>query len=345
MSMKALKMPLSKYPLTDMNENMRHPIYSFFCKKMESVLHEREKNGKIQIPDKDTPIKIDEDAQLTFVVFGDNQVSNYMYARECCFYSACLDIGNIDSPLDALIIVGDIAENGMKCEYEITSRILNGISDKFNNFIACTGNHDLRLRPYKKQQKRFISFCRSVKNSVSMPDDRYYFSCEIKGYRFIVIGSDRASFEGSYISKKQLDWLDSQIASADSGKPVFVINHQTLKNTNGLPDTWLGKGKWRGSIGWQSDKVRRIFEKYDNVVFISGHLHFGTNEHSYEDCGRFKAVSVQTVGAGNHGITCDESQGMVFSVYKDKIIVRARKFGEGKYFDENTPNFEFEIKL
>lgn len=324
---------------------MLHPFYNYAFKRMAKVLSDREKNGQLHIPDKATPIEIDENANLTFAVFGDSQVSNYMYARECCFYSACLDIKNMKKPLDALIIAGDIAENGMQCEYDMTSRILGGASNGFRNFIACPGNHDLRLRPYKRQRKRFTSFVSSVKSEIKMPQDSYSFSCEINGYKFIVMGSDFSTFEGAYISKKQLLWLDREIASTkDSAKPVFVINHQALKHTNGLPDTWLGKGNWRGSVGRQSDKVRAVFEKYNNVVFITGHLHFGLNEHTYQDCGSFKAISVQTVGAGNHGQTNDDCQGLVFSVYDDKIVVRARKFGEGKYFDESVTNYMFEIK-
>ena len=325
---------------------MLHPFYMHAYKKMAKVLCEREQKGEIAIPDKETPIEIDENADLTFVVFGDSQVSNYMYARQCSFYSACLDIKNMKEPLDALIIAGDIAENGMKCEYDTTSRILNDISDNFRSFIACPGNHDVRLRPYKKQRRRFTSFVGSVRSEIKMPEDSYSFSCEINGYKFIVMGTDFSTFEGAYISKKQLSWLEGEIASTQgTGKPVFVINHQALKNTNGLPDVWQGFGNWRGSIGWQSKKVRAVFEKFNNVVFITGHLHYGTNKHSYEDCGSFKSVSVQTVSANNHGETNDLSQGMVFSVYGNKVVVRARKFGQGKYYDENTPNHMFEIEI
>lgn len=325
---------------------MLHPFNTLAYNRMVRVLCEREKSGRIKVPDASSPIEIDEKAKLTFVVWADSQVSDYMYARESCLYSACLDIKNMSAPLDALVIAGDIAENGYKAEYDMTAYLLNGISGKFRNFITCPGNHDVRMRPYRRQMKRFISFCNSVTGNVKMPEDRYNFSCEINGYKFIVMGTDAATFEGAYISKKQLLWLDREIASTqDSGKPVFVINHQTLKKTNGLPHTWTGKGSWRGSVGWQSGKIRAVFEKYRNVIFITGHVHFGTDEHSYEDCGAFKAVSVQTVGAGNHGSTSDDTQGMVFSVYDDRIVVRARVFGDGKYVDKSISNAEFEIRI
>lgn len=324
---------------------MLHPFYMHAYKKMAKVLCERERNGLIHIPDKSTPIEIDENADLTFVVWGDSQVSNYMYARECCFYSACLDIKNMKTPLDALIIAGDIAENGMQCEYDTTSRILNECSGGFKNFLACPGNHDVRLRPYKKQRRRFTGFVNAVSSEIKMPRDSYSFSCEINGYKFIVMGTDFSTFEGSYISRKQLTWLDSEIAASDPGKPCFVINHQTLHSTNGLPHTWQGMGNWRGSIGWQSDRVKKVFEKHNNVVFITGHLHLGTGRHTFEDWGHFKAVSVPTVGAGNHGDAGTDCQGIVFSVYGSTVKGRARAFGDGKYMDKSIPNAEFTFKI
>lgn len=316
-----------------------------FYNKMKEELERRIGVGEISIPDASTPIEVDPEAKLTFAVFGDSQVSNYMFARESCFWSACLDIKNMKSNLDALMIVGDIAENGLASEYMTTARMLNSISDKVDNFVLMPGNHDVRLRNYEKQHKRFRNFETSVKNAVVCDERHYYHSFEIKGYKFIVMGTDSATFEGAYISDEQIEWLDKEIASTkDSGKPVFVLNHQTLKKTNGLPYTWLGKGSWRGSIGNQSKKVLDVFEKYDNVIFITGHLHFGTCQHTYENYGTFKAISVPTVSASNHGEYNADSQGLVFSVYDNKMVVRSREFGNGKYSPDEVYNSEFTIR-
>ncbi len=280
---------------------------------------------------------------LTFVVLGDPQVSNYMFARENSFYAACKDIARCDG-IDALVIAGDIVENGMKCEFRTVSRMLNELTEKVGRFFLIPGNHDVRFRPYKKQLARFRAFASSVKNAAVPEGPGYYHTFDYPCCKFIMMGTDRATMESAYISPAQLERLDKDISLAEAeNKPAFVFNHQTLKLHNGLPYTWLGKGKWRGSIGRQSDDVKKIFEKHNNVIFVTGHLHWGINEFSYEDYGSYKSLSAPTVGAGNHGTFEYDTQGFVISVYEDKIVIRGRLFGERKFVDSSHPSGEIVI--
>lgn len=312
--------------------------------KMLSMLERMKKNGQAVIPDASSPIVKDPDANLTFAVFGDPQVSNYMFARQRCFYSACQDLKN--THIDLLAIAGDIAENGFKCEYRMVSKILNEIAQNVDNFILVPGNHDVRMRFYKRQLSVFRDFIKNTVNGVQHTGEHYYFSKEINGYTFLMMGPDRSSFESAYISKKQLEWIDAEIGKATAdGKPVFVINHQALNKHHGLPDVWEGLGNWRGGLGMQSDKLKAVFEKHNNVIFITGHLHYGTYEKTFEDCGSYKSLSVQTVGASNHGSYGEESQGYVISVYDDRIEMRARLFAGGEYVPEEIPNSKIIINL
>ncbi|MBO4894001.1 MAG: metallophosphoesterase [Clostridia bacterium] len=285
------------------------------------------------------------DAPFTFVVFGDPQVSNYMFARENSFYKGCRDLAR-SAVIDALVLVGDITENGMKCEFRTVARMLNEISGVVNNFFLIPGNHDVRFRPFHRQLNRFRKFAESVVNGHVPAKGGYYHSHDFPLCRFIMMGTDRSTFEAAYISPAQLDWLDREIGIAESEKkPAFVFNHQTLKGANGLPYTWMGKGKWRGSIGMESNAVKSVFEKHNNVIFVTGHLHFGTSKYNYEDYGSYKCLSVPTVGAGNHGECSYDTQGYVINVYEDKIIAKARRFGDGEYIDSGVENAEIQINL
>ena len=316
----------------------------YFYKKMRAALERGFSSGEYRIPPKDDPIVVDPEARLTFVAWGDSQVSNYMFARECCFALGIEDLKNTEGRLDALVICGDIAENGFACEYRMTAELLNSVADKFSRFFGMPGNHDVRFRRYRVQLRRFTSFLSSVKNGV-VPEGKYWYSADVGGYRFIVLGADRSCLEASYLGKRQLEWLKAELESAPDGKPVFVFNHQTLKGFNGLPFTWQGFGKWRGSVGMQSDRLKAILESRENVFFITGHLHFGTSEYSFEDHGAFKALAVQTVGAGNHGDCSYDAQGYVVSVYDDRVVMRARAFGEGRYIEKEIPNSEVTVFL
>ena len=305
--------------------------------KMQNALRDMDQNGRVQTPDTESPIIPDPDALLTFAVWGDPQIASWSPLRSARVLSACRDLANMPTPLDALILAGDITEYGMLAEYQTMAKLLRQCSGSFRHLICVSGNHDIRLRAYRFQLARFNRFIGAVPGGVVGSCEHYYHKTQINGYTFLCMGSDRAAFEGSYISKQQLDWLDRELEKAMDDKPVFVINHQTLPHLNGLPLTWLGKGDWRGTIGWESEKVQRIFEKYRNIFFITGHLHYGVSQYAFEDCGAFKALSVPTVGVINHGDFTPDAQGYVVSVYPDKIVARARVFGEGKYVPETVP--------
>lgn len=294
----------------------------------------------------DEPIERSDDAKLSFIVWGDPQISAVSPLRSLRVFTAVRDIRNIKTPLDALVLCGDLAEYGTWCEYRMLAELLSPVSDKFAHIFAVSGNHDIRIRNYGKQLAKFNRFLELLPNGERGSDEHYYFSKAVGGYKFIMLGADKNSFEASYISDRQLEWLDRELSeNDDSGKPVFIFNHQPIKHTNGLPVTFLGRGKWRGSVGNESDKLRAVFEKHKNIIYITGHLHYCTSQYTYEDCGAFKAVSMPTVGVINHGAFKPFTQGYVFEVFADKIVARSRVFADGKYTDESVPNHRFEIAI
>ena len=320
-------------------------ISDYFYYRMINGVKKVRDSGDVGVPCTTDLIKADENAELNFIVLGDPQVSAFSPIRGARLFSACRDISNMKGRLDALIAVGDLTEFGFMCEYRFTSYLFSLIGDKYDRFLCMPGNHDVRLRGYNRQLHIFRDFIRSVKETDELREGCYSYSCFINGYKFIIMGTDFSTFEGAYISDKQLRWLECEIKSAQDGKPIFIFNHQTLRHTNGLPKTFIGNGKWRGSIGMQSDKVRAVFEKYNNIVFITGHLHYSTCEYTFEDCGSFKAISVPTVGVNNHGKFDKEGQSFVFSVYKDRIVARSRLFTQGKYVGNSVKNGIIEIEL
>ena len=323
---------------------MTDRISEFFYKRMEKQLSRM--TASLEPHYAAEPIERSKEAKLTFVVWGDPQISALSPLRSYRVFNAVRDLENVKEPLDALVLCGDLAEYGAWCEYRFLAHLLEPAANKIKHVFAVSGNHDVRIRSYKTQLAKFNRFLGLLSDGEQGPDDRYYFSKDVEGYKFIMLGADRNAFEASFLSDAQLEWIDAELTQNDgNSKPVFVFNHQPIKHTNGLPVTFLGRGKWRGSVGNESDKLRSIFEKHENVIYVTGHLHYCTSQYTYDDCGAFKAVSVPTVGVINHGAFKSFTQGYVFEVLDDRIVARSRVFADGKYTDESIPNHRFVIEL
>ena len=297
--------------------------------------------GAIVPPSTDQPIEPSNDPNLTFVAIADSQVSNYLFEREKVFISAADDIKNAKN-LDALLIVGDIAENGCQSEFDRVTLDLDGTTAA--NYVMVSGNHDIRLREYAQSSERFLTFMNNLNgNDESKVQTSLYYSTEINGYRFIVLGSEKMRMEDAYISSEQLGWLNNQLAEATKdGKPVFALCHYPLKNTHGLPLTW-GNGKTdSGSVGDSSDKLYEIMNNYDNVFFITGHLHTGLGQYTYEKLGKVEGINLPSVGIENKdGEYNDAGTGYYVEVYDSSVIFRARDFSKGTYLPQFDLEFSF----
>lgn len=273
-------------------------------------------------------------ANLTFATWADCQLSDYMVKRFQPFDAACEDISQAGSGVDALAVAGDICENGLLAEYQyVTDRIKNANVD---NFIMAVGNHDVRLKMYRHTLNTFTRFTNGLNSAVgsSLRIDKLSYSYTIKGYKFIVLGTDRTEFEESYISDEQLLWLDNELKSAD-GTPAFVIIHQTFKLTHGLPDTWNSPFDAAGSVGKQSEKLYEIMNKYQNVFLITGHLHTGFGQYTYEKLGNIHSVNLPSLTINNKDGECnDNGIGFMVEVYDSHVLFRARNFAKGIYLHD-----------
>ncbi len=297
--------------------------------------------GGITAPTTDNRINYSEpDAKLMAVVWGDTQVCNYNPEREASFIAACKDIQNSACQIDALLVAGDIVENGFQSEYDSLTDDLVDIT-KVDNYIIAAGNHDIRIRDYEQASQRYFDFTNNL-NDPENAIDSMYFEYEVNGYSFLVIASDEMRFEDAYLSDAQLEWLDERLAAITAtGKPAFVMSHYPLKDTHGLPNTW-GTSLWEsGTIGSQSDVVYEILNRYPNVFYITGHLHTGIGQYTYEEIGNIHGINVPSIGITNKdGDYNNAGTGVILEIYEDKVVSRARDFGTGEYIPDYTVTYE-----
>ena len=286
-------------------------------------------SGPAVTPSTEQPIDYtNSKANLVFAAIADPQVNSLKPDRYRYFVEASTDLKSAKG-LDAMIIAGDVAEFGLSAEYQLFYDNLGGMDLRY---VGIVGNHDIRLRNYKNTVKRFCNFMNTLNG-----DDSYTAlsrSEHINGYKFILLGSDRTEFEESYFTDDTLKWLDDELKEED-GKPVFVLVHQPLKLTNGLPEVWNSPFDSAGSIGDQSDEIKEILNKYDNVIFITGHEHTGFGDYTYEKVGNIHSVNIPSLCCNNDcGENNDHGLDFIVEVYDNAVIFRARNSCEGKWLPE-----------
>lgn len=278
-----------------------------------------------------------ENLRLSFAMIADTHLPNRESAS-VNLNNVFLDAEKSGASYDALLLAGDIADWGFRSEYKRVTDVLDK-QTAFPKIFLTLGNHDVRLF-----FKRSISFIKeSTEKYLGISTNgKTYYSYDIKGYTFIVICTERKLLEKASLTKEQIDFLDKELARATAdGKPVFVMCHQAFKNTHGLPEVWK-----TGDMGEESDEVRAVMEKYNNVFFINGHLHGGIFEKTFEVLNEKKNVYSLSVPGyrkeNNFGII-DCGTGYYGEVYDDRVVFTARKFISGEYVEGDYTRFEIKL--
>lgn len=292
--------------------------------------------GVVKGPATDDPIAFQDsgNVEMSFVLWADTHTRDTAinpYYLEC----GLKDIANSDEEFDALVIAGDLSEMGDPRSYEIVWEKIGNSTMAEKPILLATGNHDIRLA-YESQTKMIMG---KASEYLGMEIDKPYYSYDVNGYTFVVMGSDEWQAEKAIISDEQLAFLDSELARATAGgRPAFVICHQPLDNTHGLPEVWEN-----GGLGKDSEAVKAVLMKYKNVFYLCGHLHDGVYEKSLvtfsEEQGVY-SISAPAYGKDNdYGDYPQTGLGDFVEVYADRVVFTARDFQAGKSLEGMTYTF------
>ncbi len=245
-------------------------------------------------------------------------------------------VAKSETPLDALVLPGDLTNNGTRDEYRCLSAILLH-NKKADNVIAALGNHDARGDMDKEDLAENMGNYKAFCALMGVETDHSYWAKTVKGYSFIVLGSETEEKDRAGISDEQIEWLDARLAdAAESGKPAFIVCHQVIDHTNNVDHEWW----YDGSIGEKSDAVRDVIRKYtDNgltVLFISGHLHQPFCAHTFEQ----PWENLYCLNLPSAQYTEESGQGCTLEAYDDQVLIRTRNFITGEWLPD-----EFTIPL
>ncbi|CAG7649019.1 metallophosphoesterase family protein [Paenibacillus allorhizosphaerae] len=254
------------------------------------------------------------------------------------------DMKHFESPVEALVMTGDLTEYGREKDYKDLRNILSeyklppmhanmGNHDYYDIWIDKNGWFNKDTMPNSKtdwqSRERFQKFWGL---------DKPYHDTTLKGYHLILLSQETyvqekpEVGEGAWYSDEQLDWLKERLASHKDGKPVFIMTHQPLPPA----------GQDGGSHSLiPAKKFRDILKPYPNVFVFCGHRHqdfIGTMEHYVKDSSGFHYFHNSSVGRvlnrSYQNAAKERSQGLYVQVYSDRVTLRGREFSDRTWIKE-----------
>ncbi len=180
--------------------------------------------------------------------------------------------------LDAVLIAGDLTNDGTKTEFDRFWDAVNGSLKGDTRFLGVVAkNHD----GYEMKRTELRGYYTSLTGNDAD------FHVVINGYHFI--GVSASPKDAQHYDSAQLKWLREQLDAAtaeDPEKPVFVTHHEHVRGTvygSSLYD------------GWGVTAFTSVLKKYPQVVDFSGHSHYPLNDPRSVWQGKFTAVGTGAI--------------------------------------------------
>lgn len=296
----------------------------------------------------------EKDCRLSFATISDIHLDEKAsFISDGMFELGLMDMEKATDRLDAVVFDGDVTNHGYIGQWDIFASSLEK-HDVSDNLFIVTGNHDTWgpnrddfTNPVDGVLTTFVNYNKSI---AGREINNMYYSDVINGYYFIVLGSEQDN-TSAYISDAQLSWFEGEMQkAAKTNLPIFVFCHQPINETHGLPYNWdLDKEDPadKGGLGDQSDAVENILKKYDNVFYISGHIHAGLKNEKDKLGVDYATVEYMKNNNGNNitlvNLPCfanpdvlrgghiSNGCGFVVEAYDAHVLLRARNFGAGTW--------------
>ena len=203
--------------------------------------------------------------------------------------------------------------------------------------FAVPGNHDIWLR--KGSGRTYDQVIGEFYGVFGQPASGHVSRRTINGYDFVAVAT-REKLDGEEVApyyEAEADELEKVLAQCvrrAPGKPVFVLSH------------YHPEGTVLGSSARYGRRLRKVLDKYPQVISLSGHTHCPLANERMIWQGTFTAINTSTLHYGCYpgnkvntvnGILplARESVGfMVMDVFSDRVEVRRYNADDGK---ELTP--------
>ncbi len=287
-----------------------------------------------------------DDCRLNMELISDVHLEDWGIIRPGLMASGLSNLKRAKADIDGVLVCGDITNYGDEASVDRFFKLYEKYSP-VKNLVFVSGNHDIgHVEDEGRAENEAREYLISRFNEYGNTDyDKIYYSTEINGYKFIVLGDEGVDhWDGFTMSGEQLSWLDSELKKGtENGKPVFVACHWPVDGINGEQVIWPGCG-----IDLSENDVKSVFEKYSNVFYISGHMHAGIKSKLVQDkYGLSNAEQVNgvtylnlpTYGIVNMFGLPQSGTGAQLEVYDDEVVFRPRNFVTNKWYKNAEYHF------
>lgn len=222
---------------------------------------------------------------------------------------------------DALVMAGDLTDRGYDWEYHKFVSVLWSHVDSDTAICSVMGNHEYfrdGVVRFGGETPAFVTQCQQAYCGVMGDLDT---DTVVNGIHIIGISarSSAAEYKGCE------DFLKTHITAAaeeDPTMPIIVFSHEGLGTLYGT-----GSGSFDAT-------VQRMLSKYPQIIWLSGHTHFASNDPRMIQQKQYTNIQVGTVGAdywSYPNITPSQppeaataSQGLLITVDENKIVTVVR---------------------
>lgn len=290
-----------------------------------------------------------DDILLNVSIISDTHLDDRFPGGKLNFKKGLQDMNRMKADNDAVVVVGDLTNYGdeasVECFYELMEKHCEVPAE---SWVVATGNHEIGHPEEFTNEEARQNFVKYHNEYTGQGIENAYYSVDVDGYTFVVLcDQSEDNWDSCDIYEDQLAFLDAELARGTAeGKPAFVICHVPVEGVNGQEVIYEDGGL----DPEYSEAVKGIMEKYENIFFISGHVHTGINGYISEELFDISCVeeyngvtyvNLPTYGIVNrYGIPWN-GMGFQMEVYEDEVIFRARKFNTSRWYGF----YEFEIPL
>lgn len=269
--------------------------------------------------------------KLNAAVISDTHIAQDEIECRNLLRKGIADINNSAVPTDVFAIVGDNTDNGKPEEFKLFFNELSACKKAMLTIVAM-GNHDSW-----KAENSFNAFYSEYSAFLRQPVTTTYRHFTKNDYHFFTLGTEQKMQNEAYLSEAQLNWINLELSAVSyTDKPVFIFLHQPFNGTNRVNQAWA-----LGILGEQSDQLMAILKHYTDqgmvIVVFSGHLHSGFGYSGVTNDGNLYFVDCPSFGqTPSRGEVIETGTGYVVEGYIGQLIIRARNFVTGQFYDRFT---------